>query len=90
MLRFMKKVKKNNVNSSCFILYDKLYVDNKMYVWDPDLGQVLVLSAVKCKCFLSVGSDKKILFSDRSVGVSNVNVSCAQDQIKRSSYQIDL
>merc|ERR1712096_225137 len=33
-------VKKNNVNSSCFILYDKLYVDNKMYVWDPDLGQV--------------------------------------------------
>ena len=36
----MKKVKKRNPDASCYILYDKLYVDNKMYVWDLELGQV--------------------------------------------------
>ncbi len=38
--RFMRKVKRANPERSCFLEYDRLYVDHKIYVYSEALGQV--------------------------------------------------
>ena len=32
--RFMRQVKRQNPEKTCFLEYDKLYVDHKPYVWN--------------------------------------------------------
>ena len=36
----MRSRKKSQPGCSCYILYDKLYIDNKMYTWDAAIGKV--------------------------------------------------
>ena len=36
----MRKVKRANPERSCFLEYDRLYVDHKIYVYSEALGQV--------------------------------------------------
>ncbi len=38
--RFLRKIKRANPERSCFLEYDKLYVDHKVYVYSEALGQV--------------------------------------------------
>ena len=44
--KFMRKIKKSNPDATCFMQYDKLYVNNKIYVFNDLQGRVssLVLS----------------------------------------------
>ena len=39
--KYMRKVKRNNPSASCFLQYDKLYVDSKIYVFNDLQGKVL-------------------------------------------------
>ena len=39
--RFMKAVKRNNPSASCVLQYDKLYVDNKIFVYNDIQGKVV-------------------------------------------------
>ena len=32
--KFMRKIKKSNPDATCFMQYDKLYVNNKIYVFN--------------------------------------------------------
>ena len=35
------QIKKANPERVCFLEYDKLYVENKIYIWNEALGQVI-------------------------------------------------
>ena len=37
----MFQIKKANPERVCFLEYDKLYVENKIYIWNEALGQVI-------------------------------------------------
>ena len=37
----MRHVKKVNPEKRCFLQYDKLYIDSKIYVYNEVLGQVV-------------------------------------------------
>ena len=39
--RFMRAVKRNNPGASCVLHYDKLYVDNKVFVYNDVQGKVI-------------------------------------------------
>ena len=39
-LRFMRAWKKQNPDSYCHLQFDKLYIDNRLYVWDKESGEV--------------------------------------------------
>ena len=47
--RFMRAVKRNNPSASCFLHYDKLYIDNKAYVFNDQQGKVVEYNKVKNK-----------------------------------------
>ena len=38
--RFMRKIKKSNPDATCFMQHDKLYVNNKIYVFNDLQGRV--------------------------------------------------
>ena len=38
--KFMRSIKKSNPERRCFLEYDRLYVDQKIYVWNDIVGQV--------------------------------------------------
>ena len=38
--RFMRAWKKQNPDSYCHLQFDKLYIDNRLYVWDKESGEV--------------------------------------------------
>ena len=40
LLRFMRTWKKQNPDSYCHLQFDKLYIDNRLYVWDKESGEV--------------------------------------------------
>ena len=40
--KFMRKIKKSNPDATCFMQYDKLYVNNKIYVFNDLQGRVSV------------------------------------------------
>ena len=42
--KFMRKIKKSNPDATCFMQYDKLYVNNKIYVFNDLQGRVSVVS----------------------------------------------
>ena len=41
--RFMRAWKKQNPDSYCHLQFDKLYIDNRLYVWDKESGEVRTL-----------------------------------------------
>ena len=43
--KFMRTVKKTNPERRCFLEYDRLYVDQKIYVWNDIAGQVTLKCA---------------------------------------------
>ena len=45
--RFMKKVKKNRPDKHCFIQYDKLFIDGKVYMYSEKIGKVLEQKTTK-------------------------------------------
>ena len=45
--RFMRAWKKQNPDSYCHLQFDKLYIDNRLYVWDKESGEV----GISCYCF---------------------------------------
>ena len=42
--KFMRTIKKTNPERRCFLEYDRLYVDQKIYVWNDIAGQVTTLN----------------------------------------------
>ena len=40
IFRFMRTWKKQNPDSYCHLQFDKLYIDNRLYVWDKESGEV--------------------------------------------------
>ena len=36
----MRAWKKQNPDSYCHLQFDKLYIDNRLYVWDKESGEV--------------------------------------------------
>ena len=36
----MRTWKKQNPDSYCHLQFDKLYIDNRLYVWDKEAGEV--------------------------------------------------
>ena len=36
----MRTWKKQNPDSYCHLQFDKLYIDNRLYVWDKESGEV--------------------------------------------------
>ena len=40
--RFMRAWKKQNPDSYCHLQFDKLYIDNRLYVWDKESGEVRI------------------------------------------------
>ena len=38
--KYMRKIKKTNPDATCFMQYDKLYVNNKIYVFNDLQGKV--------------------------------------------------
>ena len=42
--KFMRKIKRTNPEKNCFLEYDRLYVDHKIFVWSETLGQVVELA----------------------------------------------
>ena len=42
----MKAVKKNNPAASCFLHYDKLYIDNRAYIFNDQQGKVMEYNQV--------------------------------------------
>lgn len=51
--RFMREMKKNNPNLICYLQYDKLFVDNKCYVWNDLQAKVVEHFPVKSRFFCS-------------------------------------
>ena len=47
--KFMRKIKKSNPDATCFMQYDKLYVNNKIYVFNDLQGRVSVSTASAVK-----------------------------------------
>ena len=41
MCRFMKNWKRQSPSSYCFLRYDKLYIDNRLFVWDKERQDVV-------------------------------------------------
>merc|ERR1712106_178297 len=41
LAKFMKNMKKSNPDAYCFIHYDKLYIDNRLYVFDKEKQEVI-------------------------------------------------
>ena len=39
--RFMKNWKRQSPSSYCFLRYDKLYIDNRLFVWDKERQDVV-------------------------------------------------
>ena len=37
----MRSWKKQNPDSYCLLQYDKLYIDNRLYAWDKEAGEVV-------------------------------------------------
>ena len=42
IFRFMRAWKKQNPDSYCHLQFDKLYIDNRLYVWDKESGEVIM------------------------------------------------
>ena len=38
----MRAWKKQNPDSYCHLQFDKLYIDNRLYVWDKESGEVIM------------------------------------------------
>ena len=38
--KFMRKIKKSDPNATCFMQFDKLYINNKIYVFNDLQGRV--------------------------------------------------
>merc|ERR1712079_20811 len=47
LTKFMRAWKKQNPDSYCHLQFDKLYIDNRLYVWDKESGEV----RISCSCF---------------------------------------
>ena len=41
--RFMRQVKRQNPEKTCFLEYDKLYVDHKPYVWNEVNSNIIAI-----------------------------------------------
>ena len=42
MLKYFSfQIKRVNPEKSCYLEYDKLYVDSKIFIWNDALGQVI-------------------------------------------------
>merc|ERR1719210_1730954 len=41
LTKFMRTWKKQNPESYCHLQFDKLYIDNRLYVWDKESGEVV-------------------------------------------------
>ena len=39
--KFMRQIKRVNPEKACYLEYDKLYIDSKIYIWNEGLGQVI-------------------------------------------------
>jgi len=39
--KFMRQIKRVNPEKSCYLEYDKLYIDSKIFIWNEGLGQVI-------------------------------------------------
>jgi len=39
--KFLRQIKRVNPEKSCYLEYDKLYVDSKIFIWNDALGQVI-------------------------------------------------
>ena len=51
----MRHVKKVNPEKRCFLQYDKLYIDTKIYVYNEVLGQVVEhTESVRWECTLVI------------------------------------
>ena len=57
----MRAVKKNNPAATCFIQYDKLFIDNKVYVFNDIQGKVVEYSQVN-NCIKFQYLEQKLLF----------------------------
>ena len=53
--KHMRKIKKLNPDATCFMQYDKLYINNKIYVYNDLQGKVKLLLKLNLKLILSQG-----------------------------------
>ena len=54
--KYMRKIKRSDPAAATFIQHDKLYVNNKIFVWNDLQGRVRLFSRKQCCCGSKFGS----------------------------------
>ena len=80
----MRKIKKSNPDATCFMQYDKLYVNNKIYVFNDLQARVSknIPYFGKIEIFMSSSNSLLLLYNIRS----SLNLRIVEKYVKISEF----